>query len=340
MNMSCVIGQEKAMSTITKAIKDGRKHHAWIFCGPRGVGKFTAAVEFASKIIGGVKFGLEHPDIHIICKEDVVWSQNPSLQRRKQTNIPVDLLRERIVGGKTSDDKTHESAVFKTPVLASNKVFIIDEAELLDEQGQNSLLKTLEEPPLDTTIILVTSRDDLLLPTIQSRCTSVSFSPLSDDEMRMWSENINLDVSPSDLSWAIQFSGGSPGLVFEAIETNLSGLARSISDFLGREKTDNYSYVSTLLVDFVESTVSKKLKQNSFASKEQENRRAVELLLCLFSASSQNFLRSEMVSEGVSSSFVISDIEGLLSTNISMKVLVESLCARWVNLSAGDTIFV
>ena len=338
--MNCVIGQDKAVSVIAKAIKDGRKHHAWIFCGPRGVGKFTAAVEFASKIIGDSELGLEHPDIHVVCKEDVIWSQNPSLQKRKQTNIPVDLLRERIVGGKTSDDKTHDAAVFKTPVLASNKVFIIDEAELLDEQGQNSLLKTLEEPPLDTTIILVTSREDLLLQTVHSRCTCVSFSPLSDDGMWKWSENVSLDVSPEGLSWAIQFSGGSPGLVCEAVETNLFELSQSISKFLNREKTDNYSYVSSLLVDFVETTVAKKLKQNSFASKEGANRRAIELLLCLFSASSQNFLRSKLVSDGISSSVVVSDIEGQLPTNISMKVLVESLCARWSSLSTGDSVFV
>jgi hypothetical protein len=248
------------------------------------------------------------------------------------------LLRERIIGGKTSDDRVHDSIAFKTPVAGSQKVFIIDEAELLDEQGQNALLKTLEEPPQNTTVILVTCRDDLLLPTIKSRCSIVGFSYLQPEDMVLWSEDMGLGVSASDLSWAICFSGGSPGLVCEALETNLAPVAQSISGFLNREEMGDYSQVALALTSFIESTVAANLKENSSASKESANRRALELLLLLFGSSARVLIRSGQ-GDGITASEIISDVERQLGTNISMKVLVDSLCARWAHLCVGDSVF-
>ena len=340
VDMRSVLGQPKAISVIERAMEDGRKHHAWIFYGPRGVGKFTTALQFAKIIIDQPETNSVHPDIHIICKEDVAWSQNPALQRRKQTNIPIDLLREKIIGGKTSDDRVHDSVAFKTPVSGTQKVFIIDEAELLDEQGQNALLKTLEEPPVNTTIILVTCRDDLLLPTIHSRCMSVAFSCLEKEFVESWASDSGLDVSPSDLAWAIDFSDGSPGLVCEAVETNLCSVANSISVFINRQDVGNYSKVALILINFIDIVVAKKLKQNSSASKESANRRVVELLLLLFSRSAQKLIRSDRLHDGIAAAEIVSDVEGQLSTNISIKVLIESLCARWASLPRTSSVFV
>lgn len=332
-----VLGQEKAIATIQRALGVGRSHHAWIFAGQRGVGKYTTALEFAKNILGTDIDPTKHPDIHIIRKEDVVWANNPAVRKKKQTNIPLDLLRERMIGGTTSDDKTHDAPAFKTPTLGSKKVFIIDEAELLDEAGQNALLKTLEEPPAGTTIILVTSRDDVLLPTIHSRCTLVSFAPLSIKKMQEWSEGADLDVSPSDLAWAISFANGSPGLVCEAIMSNLPQLADELSEFL-LLKDKEYVSVSHKLIVFAENVVSGVLKQNSSASKEATNRRVGELLLLLFGASSQSLIKNGSIEDGVAASQILSDIEQQFSTNISMKVLLESLAARWAHLCAGDSV--
>jgi hypothetical protein len=333
-----VLGQELAIKTIQKSLDGERNHHAWIFSGPRGVGKYRAAKEFANIILrdlGGVG---PHPDLHIIKKEDVAWSNNPSLQRKKQTNIPLDLLRERIIGGRTSDDKTHDAIAFKTPTCGNKKVFIIDEAELLDGVGQNALLKTLEEPPGGTTIVLVTSRDDLLLPPVHSRCNVVSFSPLSPGAMRTWSEAANLGVTPADLSWAIGFSNGSPGLVCEAIESDLPRLAHSLNSFLLLKNKDYFS-VSQKLLLFADVFVTNKLKQNGSASKEAANRRAGELVLLMFGSSAQKLTRGGFVEEGASASGVLVDIERQFSTNISIKVLLESLAARWAHSCVGDSAF-
>jgi len=332
-----VLGQEKAIATIQRALEVGRSHHAWIFAGQRGVGKYTTALEFAKKILKTDVDPTKHPDIHVIRKEDVVWANTPALRKRKQTNIPLDLLRERIIGGTTSDDKVHDSPAFKTPVLGAKKVFIIDEAELLDEAGQNALLKTLEEPPLDTTIILVTSRGDVLLPTIHSRCTLVSFAPLSTQNMQDWSAGADLDVSPSDLAWAVSFANGSPGLVCEAIAANLPQLADSLSGFLSLKEKE-YVSAAHKIIDFVEGLVAATLKQNSSASKEAANRRAAELVLLMFGGSSQTLIKNGRAEDGIIASQILSDIEQQFSTNISMKVLLESLSVRWAHLCGGDSV--
>jgi DNA polymerase III subunit delta' len=332
-----IIGQKNAIKKLEGSLQTGKKHHAWIFSGPRGVGKYTTAIQFANNVLGWTNKNGTHPDIHCIKKEDVVWSQNPSLQRRKQTNIPVDLLRERIIGGNTSDDKTHDAIAFKTPVLGNKKVFIIDEAELLDEQAQNALLKTLEEPPNNTTIILVTCRDDLLLPTIHSRCCPLNFAPLSQASMVKWSETVSFEATPTELSWAVRFSNGSPGLVCESVEAGLPCLADSLSNFL--LCGDGYGSVVPLLLHFTETVVSKKIKQNQHTSKEAANRRAAELVLLMFGNASQKHIRGPLVSDGISLASILSDIESQLRTNISLKVLLESLCARWAHHCAGESVF-
>ena len=106
-----------------------------------------------------------HPDLHIIRKEMAKFSDNRSLRDKKQLNIPIDLLRERVIGGK-SGETYHDAAAYRTAQMGHGKVFIIDEAELLDQTGQNAMLKTLEEPPSDTWFFLITSQPDRLLPTI------------------------------------------------------------------------------------------------------------------------------------------------------------------------------
>jgi len=325
---------------LQRAITDGRKPHAWIFSGPLGVGKYTTAIQFAAHIlnISQEETGL-HPDIHVVRKEDVVWSQNPQLRRRKQTNIPIDLLRERMIGGRTSDDRNHDAIAYKTPRRGSEKVFIIDEAELLDESGQNALLKTLEEPPINTTILLVTCRDDLMLPTIQSRCQTVMFSPLDSHAMQEWAQSQNHhDVDSLDLSWAIDWASGSPGLVVAALQSDLPAVASTISSFLCMKHSD-YTGAVVTMIDFVEQHVARSLKENTNASKEAANRNAIELLLLVFSQVAKEKIRGNDVERGVLAAGIVVDVERQLSTNISIKVLLESLAARWSNLCVGDAVF-
>jgi len=342
--MTVVIGQKSAKNTIENALLSGRTHHAWIFQGPSGVGKYTTAVEFARSLISGVTFcdhdnNFQHNDLHVIRKEDASWSKNASLARRKQTNIPVDLLRERMIGGRTGDDRSHDAIAFKTSVSGGNKVFIIDEAELLDETAQNALLKTLEEPPLGTFVILITSRDDLLLPTIQSRCQSVNFSLLDKNEMDQWLSSRDFVVSKADLNWSVSFSSGSPGDVCISVETNLPALAESLHDFIhGVGSSKIFPAAAASMIGYVDSFIKIQLEKNSLCSKEAANRQAFSVVLQLLGMRVRELLSDDKdrSSLAIRAAAVLADVESQVRTNISIKVLLESLAVRWVHLCRGD----
>ncbi|MDP6692965.1 MAG: hypothetical protein QF444_01450, partial [Phycisphaerales bacterium] len=221
-----------------------------------------------------------------------------------------------------------------------NKVFIIDEAELLDEIAQNSLLKTLEEPPIGTIIVLVTSRDDLLLPTIRSRSALANFSPLSDDDMYKWISIAGFDVAKNDLDWSVCFSGGSPGLVCLSLEINLPQFARDLDGFIsGIGSGNSYQEASGMMIDFVDFFVTQMLNKNSLCSKEAANRQAFSVILQLLGMRVRELVNGNRNSQllGIRGAAILSDIENQIRTNISVKVLLESLATRWVHMCRGDS---
>ncbi len=247
--MSTIFGQDQAMNILQAAIKSGRVHHAWIFHGPVGVGKHTAAVEFAGilldpdagpnlagvieadpdcKTMSLIRSG-NHPDLHLVSKELSAYSRDGQTRSRKQTNIPVGVIREFVLDPahrSTHQKRVADNAVNQSGVSIAGKVIIIDEAELMDPISQNVMLKTLEEPPSGTFIILVTAREDRLLATIRSRCQRIGFSALSPEAMETWTntrQDLFDSISETDRSWLLSFAHGSPGYAQLAQERGLLG---------------------------------------------------------------------------------------------------------------------
>lgn len=234
-----IIGQDRAVNVLQKALASGRIPHAWIFHGPQGVGKFTTALTFAATLMDetsspGLTGLIEpdpdsptqrrlvagaHPDLHVIRKELALFSGERSVRERKLASIPIEVVREHLL-----------TPAYLAPAITSKarapKVFIVDEAELLDRSPtnapvQNALLKTLEEPPPGTVLILVTTSEDRLLPTIRSRCQRVPFRSLSDEEMTRWLAGTPLEIDPSAREWLLRFAQGSPGRLMEAVESGV-----------------------------------------------------------------------------------------------------------------------
>ncbi len=189
MPLKDIFCQEKAISAIQSAFTSGKVAHAYIFAGPEGVGKFTTAKEFAKLLLckkPAVKHGFadscgqcescrifnagSHPDFEHVYKELVEF-----LEEGKGKEPPVE-FRLKVVHAYLLD-KVHNK-----PTLSQRKVFILTEAEKLNDESQNCLLKVLEEPPFYCCIILICTRPEALLPTIRSRCQMLRFGPIDEEK--------------------------------------------------------------------------------------------------------------------------------------------------------------
>ena len=351
-----ILGQPAALSLLRRSMERGRMHHAWIFHGPFGVGKCTAALRLARLLLDPATDaaamaafappeGTEtarlidagtHPDLHVIRKEMAAQSDNRELRERKQTNIPLDLLRERMLGGVDSQGTAHSAAVFRTAVLGHGKVFIIDEAELLEAETQNAMLKTLEEPPPRTWIILCTSQAERLLPTIRSRCQSVPFGTMSPEAMAAWWTRSGVQADGAARGWINDFAAGSPGMALLAVNHNLAAWHEALEPQLdalrrGRGGPALAETMATLVEEYAQSVV----KENESASKEAANRAGVRLLTAAAGQWLRRMLR-ESLPKGAAAAETWTDLvdqlahtEDAVRASLNLKHVFSNLVAQW-----------
>lgn len=182
MNPTCfsqIIGHDEIKNRLCGMISKKAIGHALLFAGPDGVGKSLFAWALAAKILSEgesethhaqkIQHG-NHPDVHVYRPEGKLSLH--SIQSMRQLS----------------------EEVYLPPYEASWKVFIIYDAERMLSYSANALLKTFEEPPPRTVIILLSRSQAVLLPTILSRCSTVQFHPLSDDLIQKFlQEKFSLD---------------------------------------------------------------------------------------------------------------------------------------------------
>jgi DNA polymerase-3 subunit delta' len=155
-----LIGNDPMKAYLSKATRDQKLPHALLFGGPAGVGKSLFAKALSACLLRSDLKRIEtenHPDFHPIRPEG------------KSGLHSMDTLRKLI-------DEVHTA-----PFESSGKVFIIYDAERMQTASANALLKTLEEPNPDTTLILLAEHVNEILPTIRSRCVDLFFKPISED---------------------------------------------------------------------------------------------------------------------------------------------------------------
>lgn len=169
--LASIVGQTRAIEQLRGALARGTLHHAYLFHGPDGVGKHTAAraLAQAANCETAPGEGCERCDpcrkIAADLHPDIKWF--PVLPEKGQTERVRELI----------------SQLGYPPNEARARLVILDPADELNDTAANVLLKTLEEPPSRTHFVLVTARPASLLVTIRSRCQRVVFGPLPDDEI-------------------------------------------------------------------------------------------------------------------------------------------------------------
>jgi len=214
MGWNQVIGQHRVKALLKKAVTSEQIAHAYLFEGPEGIGKDALALEFA-RVLNCLKKGpeacghcdsckrmetLQHPNVRIIIAlpagKGETSGDDPlkGFTDEQMESIRVELAAKardpyhRILIPKANFIKVNSIREIRrqASLTASNvgrKVFVIFNADDMNLESSNSLLKTLEEPPGETVLLLTTARREQLLPTILSRCQVVHCEPLKDTEV-------------------------------------------------------------------------------------------------------------------------------------------------------------
>ena len=207
-------GNQNVKDLLKRMLESGRVPGALLFTGVDGVGKKLFAVELAKALNCRSPKGVEACDECSSCKriarfnypqtdkaED--WEQ---LIRTDHADVAMVMAPKRIL--RVDQMRSIEREANYRPFEGKARVFLIDEADKLNEPSANALLKTLEEPPRTSHIVLITSRPAMLLPTIRSRCQVVRFSPLTVTEIEDYLKQ-SKDSKTKDLPLRARLAGGS-----------------------------------------------------------------------------------------------------------------------------------
>ena len=201
VTFSSVVGQSSLTQTLKNSISSGKLAHAYLFCGPRGVGKTTCARIFAKTI--NCLTPLPNGDACEQCESCQAFNEQRSLNIHEldaASNNGVDAIRNLC------------EQVNIPPQLGKYKVYIIDEVHMLSQAAFNAFLKTLEEPPAHAIFILATTEKHKLLPTILSRCQIYDFNRMTVQDIIGHLENVaqqeGISYEPAALNVIAQKADG------------------------------------------------------------------------------------------------------------------------------------
>lgn len=203
------LGHDAARAAILEQLHQRRLPGAIMLHGPQGIGKATFAFELAASILlatGDETAERVHEQVAALSHPNlVVLRRRPKDAKGYYTAIRVEDVREL------------RDALQHTRGRAGHRIAILDSIDECNPSAANALLKTLEEPPADTTFFLVSHRPGQLLPTIKSRCHTIALRPLSDD---LVGEVLRTSLPQLDVeafARAIQLAGGRPRRAFETL---------------------------------------------------------------------------------------------------------------------------
>lgn len=229
-----ILGQDRAVSSFTEAMRSGMLHHAWLLAGPRGVGKASFAREATRRLLAEAAGppialrGIETPDNHPIARLLAAGS-HPDYR---------ELVRlERKEGGPARNISIEQvrslAGLFNsTPFLSPWRAVVIDSVDDLEREGANALLKMLEEPPANTLFLLVSHASGRLLATIRSRCRRLDFQTLDDDAMTSALCAVLPDASDAERTQLVPLAAGSVGRAIAYAALDLAPLEEAATAIL------------------------------------------------------------------------------------------------------------
>lgn len=214
-----LIGHDEPWREWRDAMAGPRMHHAWLLAGKNGLGKMQFALAAARELVaepGTHQPENGHPDIHILTH----LPKDDKEERKKADGKPFELKRNISI----AQIRAMQQRLNTRPTLGERRAIIIDPADDMEKGASNALLKSLEEPPRGTYFLLVAHRPARLLPTIRSRCRTLRFPIVDDDQMAMLLSREVPDADRDALNAAVAAANGSPGAALNFIARDLGPL--------------------------------------------------------------------------------------------------------------------
>lgn len=256
-------GHEKEYDCFKQAIFQNKLHHAWLICGEVGVGKKTFVNHVIRLILGSsenvlakIKAG-SHPDLLTVSRRI----------DEKKNRLRSEILMD--------DIKAVGTFLRLTSANGGWRIVIIEEADLMNQNAANSLLKILEEPPDAALIFLITAHPNRLLPTILSRCRKLMLHPLSNTVLLEALIKLAPEYSEAEYQKIITLSQGSIGKALSLLNSDASNLQNIVDAFFEKpfkgselnekvkyilQKEDGFSVFFSLLTDKFNMLIGEAIK--------------------------------------------------------------------------------
>ncbi|MFO7905142.1 MAG: ATP-binding protein [Planctomycetota bacterium] len=240
MPLPPILGHDRVLQRFARSLQRGRLASSFLFLGPPGIGKRTTALYLAQCLLCETTpkdqlaacqtcqgcqqvAAFTHPDMIVVGKPE------------DKSFIPV----ESFIGDREHrmrEGLCHDISL--KPFRGGRKVAIVDDADDLNQEGANCLLKTLEEPPHGSVLILIGTSEQRQLPTIRSRCQIVRFAPLSQDTVARLLAS-HCDLSSEQIQAVAQCAGGSLSRALELADTEVAETQRALVSRLNQPGFDS-----------------------------------------------------------------------------------------------------
>ena len=242
--MTSLLGHDAQVSAFLGAMRGERLHHAWLLVGPRGVGKASFAKAAALRLLaeaagpppGGSGLDVDpehriaklfaarsHPDFRLVERE--VWKKDeivPENERKGDEPLARNI--------KVTQIRWLDRVLSVAPSLSARRAIVIDAADDMERGAANALLKSLEEPPAGTVFFLVSHMPGRLLPTIRSRCRTLRFGPLSDEQVGVVVRRELPDADPRELEALVKAGEGAPGQALRFAGLDIGALDSALEE--------------------------------------------------------------------------------------------------------------
>ena len=232
-----LIGHAAQIAAFTAAFTGARSHHAWLLVGQQGLGKALFARQAATWLLAGAPAG-DGFDVPSDGEAARLMAAGSHLDYRliERTLAKTGKLRSEIVIGQivrrdASDPQPLREFLAGTPMLGARRVIIIDAADDMNRNTANALLKSLEEPSEDTVFLLISHSPGRLLPTIRSRCRTLRFSRLADEQVSR--VLASADLEGEDEGLLVRLAQGCPGRALALAQAGITALEQDLAALAG-----------------------------------------------------------------------------------------------------------